>query len=410
MTDLMSVALQQARPVERAMESLVASGASGTSYQPTLDVGRAPVNIPSGRLVAALADAKYPYAATQKFRSNVLWEETVEVLSKTGTISFRARETDAWGDTDHALLLEPSKGDGVIVVECNQGYGRWTVSISATSMEVAERYMEAMARLLPHPPPPPPEPPRDFSEVRIAFWMQDPMSGYADSMSRWITTTKWSDVAANYPGELNPKLAELMAMTDPGSAGKLILFDGPPGTGKTRAILTLISEWRDWCSASVVTDSDQFFGSATYLNSIIFNSEGMGRWLLIVVEDGDEFINVDGRETKGQAIARLLNLNDGIVGQGLKLLTLMSTNVQAEKLNPALVRPGRCLSTLHFGGFSEADAIAWLQAKGIAEPVLPEIAEDADGWSLASLYKTLADFTAATEEAVEAAAEDESGD
>ncbi len=401
MTDLMSVALQQARPVERAMESLVASGASGTSYQPTLDVGRAPVNIPSGRLVAALADAKYPYAATQAFRSNVLWEETVEVLARTGAISFRARETNTWGDTDYALLLEPTKGDGVIVVECDQSYGRWTVSISAATMEVAERYMEAMARLLPHPPPPPPDPPRDFSEVRIAFWMQDPHTGYADSMSRWITTTKWSDVEANYPGELKASLGELMAMEDPGSAGKLILLDGPPGTGKTRAILTLISEWREWCRASVVTDSDQFFGSATYLNSIIFNSEGMGKWLLIVVEDGDEFINVDGRETKGQAIARLLNLNDGIVGQGLKLLTLMSTNVQAEKLNPALVRPGRCLATLHFGTFGLEDATAWLQAKGIAEP---NLAENDEGYSLATLYKILGDFTAATEKAAELAA------
>lgn len=389
------------------MESLVASGTTGTNYQPTLDVGRAPVNIPSGRLVAALADSKYPYAATQKFRSNVRWAEAVEVLARTGTISFRARETDLWGDTDYALLLEPKAGDGVIVVECAEEYGRWTVSVSAADMDTAERYMEAMATLLPPPPPPPPDPPRDFSEVRIAFWMQDPLSGYADSMSRWITTTKWTDVEANYPGELKAKLAELMAMEDPGSAGKLILLDGPPGTGKTRAILTLISEWRDWCSASVVTDSDQFFGSATYLNSIIFNSEGMGRWLLIVVEDGDEFINVDGRETKGQAIARLLNLNDGIVGQGLKLLTLMSTNVQAEKLNPALVRPGRCLATLHFGHFNAADATAWLQAKGMEVEALEEIEE---GYSLATLYKMFGDYTAAIEDAAEAAAEDESGD
>lgn len=351
-----------------------------------MDVGRTPLHVPATRLQAALADDRFPYAVSVSFRTTTPWAEVVEVLRETGSISFRAREENQWGERDYALLMEPSKNDGVIVVECS-GDRRYTVSISAVSEEVAERYMSAMAALLPAPPPPPPEPPRDFSEVRVAFWMQDPRLHTADSRTRWITTTKWDDIRGNYSATLQPSLDSLVSMTmdEDGEGGKLVLLHGPPGTGKTRFILSLISEWRDWCSASVVTDSDQFFGSATYLNSIVFNSEGMGRWLLIVVEDGDEFINVNGRDSKGQAIARLLNMNDGIVGQGLKLLTLMTTNVNVEELNPAVVRPGRCLANLHFGHFSADDANAWLAERGL------EDAGVETEMSLASLYKRLSD-------------------
>lgn len=380
-------------PVDHISAALVASGAVGTSYQPTLNVGSAPINVPAARLQAALADDRYPYAVSVGFRSNVTWDEVTEVLASTGTISFRAREQSHYGDRNFALLMEPSKADGVIVVEFDEDYGRWTVSISAVDGETAERYMQAVAELLPYPPPPPPEPPRPFNEVRVSFWMQDPQFKTAESRSRWITTTKFEDIRGNYPASLAPSLDELVGMEmgeGDGEGGKLVLLHGPPGTGKTRFILSLISEWRDWAASSVVTDSDQFFGSATYLNSIVFNSEGMGRWLVIVIEDGDEFINVNGRESKGQAIARLLNMNDGIVGQGLKLLTIMTTNVNVEELNPAVVRPGRCLANLHFDLFSTEDATAWLEGKGVAEP---ELAETDDGYSLATLYKILGDST-----------------
>ncbi len=153
---------------------------------------------------------------------------------------------------------------------------------------------------------------------------------------------------------------EQLATMETAAGGKLILLHGPPGTGKTRLLLSLMSEWRDWCSASVVTDTDRFFGDPTYLNSLVFNAEGARDWMMLILEDADEFIAVSARDNKGQAISRLLNLADGIVGQGLNLLIVMTTNVDVNELNPAIVRPGRCLANVNVGPFPHAEANAWM--------------------------------------------------
>jgi hypothetical protein len=272
------------------------------------------------------------------------------------------------------------------------GWDSYTVTVAANSEEELDKQFAAFAELLPDIPPPKPEPLPD-SVVPVSFWMQDTMSGGAYSRRRHITIHHWDEhtdeafgihdpgVRDNYPLELAAQLDDIMAWDEP-QGGKLMLFHGPPGTGKTRALLTLISEWRSWAHASVVTDADKFFGDATYLNSIVFESEGLRDWLLLVIEDGDEFLNVDEKSSKGQSIARLLNVGDGIVGQGLKLFTIITTNVDTEKLNPAITRPGRCAAQLHFGQFQPEEATAWAAGHG-SEHVFDEPA------TLAEMYQAL---------------------
>jgi len=84
------------------------------------------------------------------------------------------------------------------------------------------------------------------------------------------------------------------------------------------------------------------------------------RWRLLVIEDCDELIRGDGRGSTGQQLSRLLNLTDGLVGQGREVLVALTTNEDLLRLHPSVVRPGRCLAQIEVGALPHAEAVSWL--------------------------------------------------
>lgn len=353
---------------------LVASAASPVHADHVIDVGAAPINVPSKRLAAALAADEFRLARSATLVSPTAWAPVAEFADRhCGGLLFEAEQPSA------ASAFCRVDGEALVVIERQDGYRvTWTVTAAANSRAAASKWIAAFAKLLPGYPPPPPPPERPHDVIPVRFWMQDSHSGEAYSRTRDINVTDWSDVEANYAAEPRERLAALAAMRNP-QGGKLILLHGPPGTGKTRSILALLSEWRDWCTASVVTDTDRFFGDPTYINSLVFNSVGMANWMVLVLEDADDYLAVSGKANKGQSISRLLNLADGIVGQGINLLTLMTTNVDVDELNPAVTRNGRCLANVEVGPFPGEEAAKWLAARGVD-------AEAGDAMTLADMY------------------------
>lgn len=335
-----------------------------------------PASMPIAMLNAAIARGDFTLVRQMSWVSPAQWADVREFVARAGTIKY-----ESIGNRQQVVLAD--NADSLIVLSCEWG-DEWTLYAAVRSDAKAGKWIAALdALLFGYPPPPPPTPLPD-NIVPVMFWMQNPHSGGAFARRRNITVQNWDEVDANYPAATRAELAQLMALEEPGSGGKLMLFHGPPGTGKTRAILSLISEWRHWCQSSVVTDPEKFFGDATYLNDLLFDSVGMKDWMLLVVEDGDEFMNVSSRESKGQGIARLLNVNDGIIGQGLNLLTLITTNVPMEQLNPAVIRSGRCMANLQFPAFPEAEAIEWVTSRDGVAP-----AEGAGDLTLAEMYELL---------------------
>src|SRR5262249_11841327 len=78
--------------------------------------------------------------------------------------------------------------------------------------------------------------------------------------------------------------------------------------------------------------------------------------------DTGELLAADAKEQSGQGLSRLLNVVDGIIGQGLRVLVLVTTNEPLTRLHPAISRPGRCAARIEFGPLSRAEASAWLDA------------------------------------------------
>jgi hypothetical protein len=121
-----------------------------------------------------------------------------------------------------------------------------------------------------------------------------------------------------------------------------------------------------------VLDPEEFFAGPDYLMHVVTaedqwwerGTSSPDRWKVLVVEDADELIRADARRSAGASLGRLLNLTDGILGHGMRVLLLLTSNEPVHGLHPAVVRPGRCLADVQFTLFTRTQAAEWLAGAG----------------------------------------------
>ena len=324
------------------------------------------------------------------------WPTSVSTLPELGAPTLRV-EVD---DRKHALF----EHEGVLVeVSVYPGHVR-----AAVAHADVERVASVLASLRAHFRSPDPS---SAHEVLVTFWTYGAHG--PQPIWRSIAVPGWEEIAENYPHTTHEKLLPLMVGFEPARGGQLILWHGRAGTGKTYALRALAWEWRAWCEFHYIVDPDRFFGEhADYLMSVLLQpphavleddelefdeaSGGMGAsssmairlgpgggwnrygpddgdrrkpWKLLMLEDTGELLTADARERIGQGLSRFLNVVDGLIGQGLRVLVLVTTNEEIRTLHPAVARPGRSAANVEFVPLTNGEAAAWLERRGRAERV-----------------------------------------
>lgn len=215
------------------------------------------------------------------------------------------------------------------------------------------------------------------SEVHRFIKQLDGELKRAENLIEWIYSARGDSISVplNYrpavkgaypwlPNEIGSYVDDYM-----NSEASVLILIGPPGTGKTSFIKSLIH--RSGGNAKVTYDEAVMAGDSLFANFIESETK------FLIMEDADAFLAK--REDGNTMMHRFLNVSDGLISAKDKKLVFSTNLPSVRDIDQALLRPGRCFDIIEFRALTRAEAQVVATEVGL---VLPDGAE----FTLAELF------------------------
>ena len=131
----------------------------------------------------------------------------------------------------------------------------------------------------------------------------------------------------------------------------IVLLHGTPGSGKTTYIKYLTSLINEKQIIFIPPSMSHSLADPSIIPFLMDNKNS-----ILIIEDAEKVIA--DREINGssEAVSNILNLTDGILGDCLSIQIIATFNMEKEKIDSALLRPGRLIAEHKFDKLSVDDS------------------------------------------------------
>lgn len=190
------------------------------------------------------------------------------------------------------------------------------------------------------------------------------------------------------PENYDPKVVEefqyiVEQFTNPNPMGRLAIFHGLPGTGKTYLLRAFMAECNAKDTSIIFFPPQIFEGVNSPQITRLLLDYASSQAMVLFIEDGDGLLLERGVDNMN-VLASLLSLSDGFLGSMLDIRVFVTTNTRKINMDKALVRDGRLNKIIEVGKLQPEKATSVYQrlTEGAADAWKPD-----EPVTLAQVYK-----------------------
>lgn len=188
----------------------------------------------------------------------------------------------------------------------------------------------------------------------------------------------------NYMPETVKKMDHAIAcLTSNNPCGRLVLLDGPPGTGKTyfiRGLSSTIEAMFVLVSPALVSELSGPEVAPVLIQQREMQEENETGPIILILEDADHAL-INRAKGDLSRLSEVLNMGDGLLGNLIDLRVIVTTNSSYTDLDPAVTRAGRMCSHINFSSLNKE------RSKSVYQRLVGNKTEIKESMTLGDIYR-----------------------